>query len=236
MVKKKSTKTKKKATGGRKKMTKETEKKEPETKETNDEVGIAMLQKVQDIVDIVIGQPMPDWLVGLDSPGPTPRDAAYYRLLFEIGQQLKLSTMVDLGTCEGVSALCMAKGNPDGRVYTVDLKNKVDARCRRENIEYVIGDAISEETEEEQTAVPENIDLLYIDIVHTPEAMEKAFDIWTKEMTSGAIIILDGVLWKGASDDMPAWWEGFKPEGFLKETYVDLHSLEGAGTGILIKL
>ena len=127
--------------------------------------------------------------------------------------------------------MCMARGNPKGTVHTMDVKNKVDERCFMPNILYLTGDALKDGIEGLT-----DIQLLYIDIVHTPEAMLGAFDIWTSGMTPGAIVVMDGVLWRGASDEMPAFWEDFTPEGWEKITSVDLHALEGAGTGILIKL
>ena len=211
---------------------KTTEKKTPKKQDTPKEFNsLPIIEKVKELIAKVLPEPMYDWLVGLDSPGPTPRDAAYYRLLFELAKEFKPEKMVDLGTCEGVSAMCMAKGNPEGRVYTIDRKDKLDQRCKQDNVSYLILDAI-----DNTKWVEENIGLLYIDIDHTPESMQKAFEIYAPCVVQGGIIVVDGVMWKGASDAMPAWWEGFNPEGYEKITEVGLHSLEGAGSGVFITL
>lgn len=194
-----------------------------------------MMDEVKDIIEIAKKENMYEWLVGLDSPGPTPRNAPYYRLLYLLAKEFSFKVMVDLGTCEGVSAMCMARGNPKGEVYTVDRHDKVDDRCKHDNITYFIADAIQENDEIVMSPIPKNIELLYIDIEHTPKSMEMAFERYEKSLLRNAIVILDGVTWQGASDKMPEWWENFNPEGFYKHDDVELHPLENAGTGILIK-
>ena len=190
-----------------------------------------LCSEVDSLIQQAISEPMYSWLVGLDSPGPTPRDAGYYRFLYLAAKYFKFWKMVDLGTCEGVSAMCMAKGNPNGRVLSVDVKDKLDKRCAMENVDYYKGDALNNDLKDSDR----ESELLYIDIEHTPETMESAFKIYSPYVVKGGIIVLDGVLWKGASDKMPEWWENFNPKGYEKITSLELHSLEGAGTGILIK-
>jgi len=188
------------------------------------------LEDVKRLIDGANKTAMYDWLVGLDSPGPTPRDAGYYRLLYLLAKEFKMKYMADLGTCEGVSAMCMAKGNPEGFVYSLDIVNKLDSRCAQSNVAYIYEDAVLLSSDSDY----DFLDLLFIDVEHEPASMEKAFKAWEKYLLKDSVILFDGVSWN-KRPQMWEWWASFTPEGYHKLYSLELHSLEDAGMGILIK-
>ena len=144
-----------------------------------------------------------DWLM-IDAC----RVALYYRFLYLFCYRMCPSLMVELGTCEGVSSMCMAMGNPGGKVITIDNNpSAILEKCRRSNIKYLTGDSVASPFEPIS-----NIDLLYIDTNHNGRALQE-FNHWRPRLNKNALVLFDDVY---LNYDMEKFWTSFKPEGPIK--------------------
>lgn len=219
-----------------KKVVKRTNKPEVKKEEPNGRTATTVIQddvvqdNLTDLIAEAVQEEMPEWLQGFDSPGPTPRDAGYYRLLAKLGERGGL--MLDLGTAEGVSAMCMAKA---GKAQVLSVGNdlsKIDPRCKLEGIGFVEGDALTFVRE----ALDEVPDVVFLDL-----DSEAGYDDQIIHMLAGcmqkkgSLIIVDDVTWpkiRGYAE----WWSALSYPGWEKVTVIDLHSRENAGLGILVRI
>lgn len=154
----------------------------------------------------------------LSSPGV---HAHYYRFFYHFASILKPKLIVELGTYYGHSSLCLASGNPEGRVITVDHKERVYLECVRENIDYRIHDSL----------VPvgdEKIDLLFIDTLHDGVRALNEFNLYRKRMNSDSIVFFDDI---SLNDNMKNFWRNFNP--YESKYELDLHGWAGFGAVII---
>lgn len=157
----------------------------------------------------------------LRSPGIP---AHYYRFFFRLFSVLRPNLVVELGTSYGHSSACMADGNPDGRIITVNNRTELREECRRDNVTYLTQDSL-----EPVDLSGKMIDVLFIDTDHDGIRCEKEFEIYKDSVVSGGLIFFDDIT---LFDCMKAFWEKFNPEGFLK---FEIPAHGSAGFGCLIK-
>lgn len=148
--------------------------------------------------------------------------ALYYRFLFLLARKLRPWIAVELGTWYGLSALALAKGNPDGQVLTIDNQDQVWTQCRAHNVRFEHADSIH------YGPKPERIELLFIDTEHNGQRPQAEFEAWLPHLRHGAVVLFDDV---DLNEDMRGWWKYFQPEGALK---LDLPLHGNAGFGALI--
>jgi predicted O-methyltransferase YrrM len=154
------------------------------------------------------------------SPGV---EAHYYRFFYRLCQALKPNLVLELGTHTGISAMCFALGDPDGKVITVNHSVELMEECRCRNIEYLHQDSLD--------PIPgiSNIDILFIDTDHDGKRCLEEFKLFSPSLCKNGLIFFDDIY---LLDCMRKFWEGFEPVGYQK---FELPIHGGAGMGVLIK-
>ena len=93
-----------------------------------------------------VAMKLPRFLEGLERINSEygPRDDPYYRFLWWLVVFMQPQLLVDLGTCEGVSAMCLAEGNPKGVVVSIDRDPvKLCREILRPNVQYLTYESTS---------------------------------------------------------------------------------------------
>jgi caffeoyl-CoA O-methyltransferase len=121
------------------------------------------------------------------------------RVLSMLAQLLKPTSILEIGTYTGYSALCLAEGlTPDGKLITIDVNEELAPRVRgyfeastyAQQIDYRIGNAAQLIPTLQYT-----FDLIFIDAdkqqypLYYEQALEK--------LKPGGFILIDNVLWSG---------------------------------------
>jgi len=159
----------------------------------------------------------------LKSPGVP---AHYYRFLYTFTKEYKPALCVELGTHTGISALCMAEGNPQGQIVTLDVNSYLRNECKRPNIEYWLQDSL----------LPlkrplSNVDMLFVDTVHNGTRPRNEYYYWLQYMNPEGVIFFDDIY---LFDEMKKFWQEFSPmEG--EKFDLPIHGAAGFGVVILNK-
>jgi len=121
------------------------------------------------------------------------------RVLSMLAQLLKPTSILEIGTYTGYSALCLAEGlSPDGKLITIDVNEELAPRVRgyfqasayAQQIDYRIANAA-----QIIPTLPYTFDLIFIDAdkqqypLYYEQALEK--------LKPGGFILIDNVLWSG---------------------------------------
>jgi len=129
-------------------------------------------------------------------------------LLFKLVQRFKPSTILETGTGTGFSAACLALGNPDASVHTVDaLQPLIDVATeslQSQNIRNVVFHR--GQLDDVLESVCRNIrpiEAVYLDANHTCEATLRYFDVILQHLTTTAFVIVDDIHWSKGMNN--AW-------------------------------
>lgn len=121
------------------------------------------------------------------------------RFLSMISRMIKPTTILELGTYTGYSALCLAEGLlPNGKLITLDANEELEDTVRSyfnaspyaAQLDYRIGKAAN--------IIPqlsESFDLVFIDA--DKENNSLYFDLLINRVPLGGFILVDNVLWSG---------------------------------------
>ncbi|WP_298779442.1 O-methyltransferase [uncultured Polaribacter sp.] len=121
------------------------------------------------------------------------------RVLSMISKLIKPTTVLEIGTYTGYSALCLAEGiSSKGKIITLDkneeletLQNKYFEKSGyRNQIQQLVGNAI-----EIIPTLDEKFDLVFIDADKSNYV--NYFNLIIKKMNPGGVILSDNVLWSG---------------------------------------
>jgi len=121
------------------------------------------------------------------------------RILSMFSKMTRPTTILEVGTYTGYSALCLAEGlQPNGKLITIDINEELEDRIRKyfdqspfaQQIELQIGNAV-----EIIPTISTPIDLAFIDA--DKENYAVYYDMIIERMPSGGVIIADNVLWSG---------------------------------------
>jgi predicted O-methyltransferase YrrM len=121
------------------------------------------------------------------------------RMLSMLSHMIQPTTILEIGTYTGYSALCMAEGlTENGKIITIDVNDEIAARVQahfdqsafKSKIDYRIGNAL-----EIIPTIDETFDLVFIDA--DKENYSNYFDLVIGKVRKGGIIIADNVLWSG---------------------------------------
>ena len=121
------------------------------------------------------------------------------RFLSFFAKVCRPTTILEIGTYTGYSALCLAEGLlPGGRLITIDINEELETFTRsffdrsdyKEQIDYRIADA-----KDELTKIEGPFDLVFIDADKRNYALY--YDLVIDKMSPGGIILVDNVLWSG---------------------------------------
>ncbi len=128
------------------------------------------------------------------------------RFLSFFAKVCRPSTILEIGTFTGYSALCLAEGlTPNGRLITIDINEELETFTRsffdrsdyKEQIDYRIADA-----KDELTKIDGPFDLVFIDADKRNYGLY--YDLIIDKMSPGGIILVDNVLWSGKIVDETA--------------------------------
>jgi len=121
------------------------------------------------------------------------------RILSFLAKLIRPTTILEIGTYTGYSALCLAEGLAEkGNLYTIDKNEELEIFAKKyfekssykKQIHQIIGNAV-----EVIPTLNKKFDLVFIDADKTNYAVY--FDLVINKMNVGGIIISDNVLWSG---------------------------------------
>lgn len=121
------------------------------------------------------------------------------RLLSFLSKLVAPTTILEIGTYTGYSALCLAEGLKDGgRLITIDPNEETNHFARK----FIEGSEFKDKIEliqgQAQQVIPgltQSFDLVFIDADKRNYALY--FDLIVDRVNSGGLIIADNVLWSG---------------------------------------
>lgn len=128
------------------------------------------------------------------------------RFLSFFAKVCRPTTILEIGTFTGYSALCLAEGlSIDGRLITIDINEELETFTRsffdrseyKYQIDYRIADA-----KDELTKIDGPFDLVFIDADKRNYALY--YDLIIDKMSPGGVILVDNVLWSGKIVDEQA--------------------------------
>jgi predicted O-methyltransferase YrrM len=121
------------------------------------------------------------------------------RFLSFFAKVCRPTTILEIGTFTGYSALCLAEGLlAGGRLITIDINEELETFTRsffnrsdyKEQIDYRIADA-----KDELLKIEGPFDMVFIDADKRNYALY--YDLIIDKMSPGGIILVDNVLWSG---------------------------------------
>jgi caffeoyl-CoA O-methyltransferase len=121
------------------------------------------------------------------------------RILSMISHMVKPSTILEIGTYTGYSALCLAEGlQPGGKLITIDINEELENTVigyfqtagLSSVIDYRIGNAL-----EIIPTLNTKLDLVFIDA--DKENYSRYYDLVINHVPLGGYILADNVLWSG---------------------------------------
>ncbi|TAG85728.1 MAG: class I SAM-dependent methyltransferase [Bacteroidetes bacterium] len=130
------------------------------------------------------------------------------QLLFKLINYFDTKTIVELGTCLGLTTLYLQKANSKNKVYTFEGCPNI-AKIAKENfkeldsknIDITIGNI--DETLPKKLIEIDKIDFLFLDANHRYQATLNYFDLCLPKLNKNSIVILDDIHW---SADMEKAW------------------------------
>ena len=121
------------------------------------------------------------------------------RVLAMISCMIKPSTVLEIGTYTGYSAMCFAEGlQPGGRLITLDINEELEEMVRKNFNEAGIGSSVDYRIGNAMDIIPrlnERFDLVFIDA--DKENYSNYFDLVIDKVNLGGFILADNVLWSG---------------------------------------
>jgi len=121
------------------------------------------------------------------------------KMLEIFSKMLAPTTILEIGTYTGYSAICLAKGlAPKGTLVTIDINGELEERVRESfdksglsaKIDYRIGHAM-----EIIPQLPGNFDMVFIDADKTN--YNNYYELLVDRINPGGILLADNVLWSG---------------------------------------
>lgn len=133
------------------------------------------------------------------------RDRGYFIWLACAVRLLKPKHILELGTLRGFSATAMySELQSDGMLMTVDIEPT--PRCFKPAMEadlrvrVVVGNDLDLSIFGNE--LPQDIDLLFMDTLHTYEHVSAEWQLYRQFLVSGALVVVDDII----AHDVPRWW------------------------------
>lgn len=121
------------------------------------------------------------------------------RVLSMLSKLIRPTTILEIGTYTGYSALCLCEGmQENGMLHTIDIKEELVDFQRKHFDKSPWGTQISQYLGEAVTIIPTieaKFDLVFIDA--DKENYIHYFELIVPKMNKGGIILSDNVLWSG---------------------------------------
>lgn len=121
------------------------------------------------------------------------------RVLSMISKMIHPSSILEIGTYTGYSAICLAEGlKPNGKLITLDVNEELEEKVRgyfaeaglSQVVDFRIGNAL-----EIIPTINSSFDLVFIDA--DKENYSQYYDLVFDKVRSGGIMLADNVLWSG---------------------------------------
>jgi len=149
----------------------------------------------------------------------SPSSIEHYRLLSYLSNNISNSTLIDVGTLKGSSALALSV-NQTNTVYSFNLSNELELGFLPNNINFIIDDIMNEKYK--STILESKVILL--DTFHDG-TFEKAFYDYLKDINYKGILLLDDIK---LNNEMVEFWD------IITEDKSDIsHIGHITGTGIV---
>lgn len=121
------------------------------------------------------------------------------RILSMISKLVRPSSILEIGTYTGYSALCLAEGlAPEGQLHTIDINEELSVLQRKYFDLSPYGSQIQQHLGDATKIIPSlsiNYDLVFIDADKPNYPIY--FDLVMQKLNPGGLIISDNVLWSG---------------------------------------
>jgi predicted O-methyltransferase YrrM len=121
------------------------------------------------------------------------------RVLSMLAKLIRPTTILEIGTYTGYSALCLCEGmQENGQLHTIDIKEELVDFQRKHFDKSPWGKQITQHLGEATTIIPSlnlKFDLVFIDA--DKENYLNYFELIVPKMHKGGIILSDNVLWSG---------------------------------------
>ena len=121
------------------------------------------------------------------------------RVLSMLSKLIQPSSILEIGTYTGYSAICLAEGlSNDGLLHTIDINEELSEMQRIFFDRSGFGDKIIQHTGDALKIIPELdqvFDLIFIDA--EKKMYDAYFEAVIKKTRPGSIILTDNVLWSG---------------------------------------
>lgn len=142
----------------------------------------------------------------------------YYRLFWMIARELKPALSVELGSWQATGAAHLALGNPQGKVFTVDIHKDdkaaqlraIEAANRVPNLTY-----INAWTWDAAPQIPNGIELLFIDAWHDYQYAKREWDLYAPKLADLALVICDDITADYNFEGMDQFWTEMPEPKFL---------------------
>lgn len=185
--------------------------------------------KIASSID-TLDETRPAWLLErLEEPD---QDSRYYRFLYELSSILRPSLTIETGTRNGISAIHLALGNPDGKVVTVDIDPQAKVRVDSEKIRN-----LTAVTSDSVKAVPRilalagsHADIVFFDSDHRYDVISSEYTAYRPLVKLGGIMLFDDI---HLNPEMKRFWDRLADP---KLELNHLHKLRGAGFGAAVKI
>lgn len=133
----------------------------------------------------------------------------YARMLFRLVNYLKPTTLVELGTSLGISALYQAAGNPSTKIHTLEGCPETARQAQKNfsafpnyNIELTVG--AFEKTLPELLGKINEIDFLFVDGHHQLKPTLQYIEMCIPKLSQQAVVVVDDINW---SEEMRKAWQ-----------------------------
>ena len=127
----------------------------------------------------------------------SPSSIEHYRLLTHISNNLSNSTLIDIGTLKGSSALALST-NQTNTVYSFNLSNELELNSLPTNINFIIDDILNEKY---RTIILES-KVILLDTFHDG-TFEKKFHDYLREIGYRGVLLLDDI---ALNNEMIEFW------------------------------
>lgn len=136
----------------------------------------------------------------------------YAELLFRLVESFQLNTIVELGTCIGVTTGYLSKANKYGKVYTLEGSAEI-AKVAKENFRLMklanvnLIEGNFDDTLPNLIENLERIDLAFLDGNHRKEPTIRYFELLLPKLHKDSIVVVDDINW---SQEMNNAWQELK--------------------------
>ncbi len=134
------------------------------------------------------------------------------QLLYRVAQEFQPKTLIELGTCLGLTSSYFSLATPQGRVITMEgcpetasIAQENWKKLGLNNIDLIVGNF--DQTLPHLIAEQEQVDFVFIDGNHRKDATLEYFNLCLPKVHEDSVIIFDDIYW---SEGMKEAWNHIK--------------------------